>query len=145
MLLKLEELSIEQKIGMVLCARRFEEDDVDFIIQLIKNHALGCVQLPAEKKEIVKKVLEAADYPILVVNDAEKGFPVSDLPKIPLMSLAACDDRRYYEAFAKGIVRDAKNNGFNGTWGPVIDILSVDGPYKVYRMLSDKPHIHNDC
>ena len=44
MLLKLEELSLEQKLGMVLCARRFQENDVDYIIERVKNHALGCIQ-----------------------------------------------------------------------------------------------------
>ena len=38
-------MTLEQKIGMVLCARRFREDDIEFIKELIKNHALGSVQL----------------------------------------------------------------------------------------------------
>ena len=139
MLLKLEDMTVEQKIGFVLCARRFEEDDIDFTLELIKNKALGCVQAPAEKPELVKKLLDAADYPILVINDTERGFPTSDLPKIPLMSLAACDKKEYYTAFAKGIVRDAKKSGFNGTWGPVIDVLRGDGPCRVYRNFSDNP------
>ena len=101
MLLRLEDMTVEQKIGFVLCARRFEEDDIDFTLELIKNKALGCVQAPAEKPELVKKLLDAADYPILVINDTERGFPTSDLPKIPLMSLAACDKKEYYTAFAK--------------------------------------------
>ena len=59
MLLRLEDMTVEQKIGFVLCARRFEEDDIDFTLELIKNKALGCVQAPAEKPELVKKLLDA--------------------------------------------------------------------------------------
>ena len=136
---KLEDMTIEQKLGMVFCARRFEPEDVEFIIELMKKQALGCVQLPVNRPEIAERILTQADYPILVITDAERGFPISDLPKIPLMSIAACDNIQYYQAFAKGVVDDAKRAGFNGNWGPVIDILRCDGPCKVSRHFSDNP------
>lgn len=139
MKLKLEELSVRQKLGMVFCARRFGEEDIAFTIKMIKEHALGCIQLPAHQKDVIERILKEADYPILVFNDTEQGFPTTDLPKSTPMNLAACGKRAYVEAFAKGIVRDAKNAGYNGTWGPVVDILDEDGPCKVYRCFSDKP------
>lgn len=139
MQLNIENMTIEQKLGMVFCARKFSEEDIEFIIELIKKHALGCVQLPANYPGIVERILKEADYPILVFNDAEDGFPTTDLPKIPLMSLAACNKKEYYQAFAKGVVRDAKAAGFNGNWGPVIDVLRCDGPCKVSRHFSDSP------
>lgn len=144
-MLKIEDMTVEQKIGMVFCARKFGEEDIEFIIELIKNHALGCIQFPAGCDDIIHRILSAADYPILVFNDTEMGFPVSDLPKIPLMSLSACNNNEYYRAFAKGIVRDAKKNGFNGTWGPVIDILLRDGPNSVHRRFSDDPQKVAQC
>ena len=140
--LKLNELTTEQKLGMVFCARKFgtaNDEDIEFTIELIKNHSLGCVQLPAHKKDVVKRVLEAADYPILVFNDVEQGFPTSKLPPIPLMSLSACGKEEYYRAFARAVAKDAKEAGFNGTWGPVLDILKDDGPFRVYRHFSDDP------
>ena len=137
MFLKLEELSTEQKIGMLLCARRFWNEDVDFIIELIKNHSLGSVQFPAWKTEIVKKIKEAADYPIIIVGDVESGHPNSALPKIPMIALAAAGKKEYFRAFAKGVVRDAMNDNFNGAWGPVIDIVHQDSPCMVYRCFSD--------
>lgn len=139
MKLQLENMTTEQKLGMVLCVRRFWDEDMEFILELVKKRAVGCIQLHASQKEKNKKILEAADYPILVFNDTESGFPGTDLPQIPLMSLAASDKDEYYEAFAKGIVRDAKAQGFNGTWGPVIDVLSGDGPCKVHRTFSNDP------
>lgn len=139
MFLNLESMTIEQKIGMVLCARRFRQDDVEFIKELIKKRALGCIQLPARFPDIVEDILSVADYPIIVINDTETGFPTTKLPPIPLISLAATNKKEYYEAYAKAIVRDAKNAGFNGSWGPVIDILHGDGPCSVHRKFSDDP------
>jgi len=135
----INKMTLEQKIGMVLCARRFHPEDVVFIKKLIKNRALGCIQFHAKDKEIIEDVMSVADYPIIVVNDTESGFPGSDLPQIPLISLAACGKKEYYEAYAKGIVRDAKKAGFNATWGPVIDILHMDEPCSVHRKFSDIP------
>ena len=92
--LKLEEMTVEQKIGMVMCARRFwNEGDTDFILELVKKRALGCMQAPTWNTEFVKKVKETADYPIIIVNDAERGYPNSDRPKIPLISLSATGNK----------------------------------------------------
>lgn len=137
MKLKLEELTLEQKIGMVLCARRYEEKDVEFILELIRKRALGCVQLSPEKKELVDRVRAVADYPIIIVEDTETGFPGSSLPKVSLNALAACNDPKYCRAYAKGVVRDAKAAGYNGTWGPIIDILECNAPATVSRVFSD--------
>lgn len=140
MKLRLEDMTLEQKLGMVFCARKFEtvdDDDMAFTLEMIKKHALGCVQLPAHNKAVCEKVLAAVDYPILVFNDTEMGFPTSPLPKVPLVSLAACGKREYFEAYAKAIVSEAKSAGFNGTWGPVIDILQ--GVIWVYRKLGNTP------
>ncbi len=139
--LKMENLSVEQKIGMVLCARRFQEEDLKFILELVKNHALGSFQPNASQPEVIKRILEVADYPILVVNDAENGFPTSKLPKIPLIALSAARKPEYLRAFAKAIVNDAKKAHFNGTWGPVIDILESGSDEALHRMFSDQPQV----
>ena len=137
---KIAEMTTEQKLGMLYCARRFEEEDMEFIIEMVKKRALGCVQAYPQRPEILKRILDAADYPILIICDTERGFPTSELPKTPLISLAACNKKEYYRSFAKGIVRDAKAAGYNGTWGPVIDVLLCDGPGKVSRYFSDNPY-----
>ena len=120
--LQIEELSTEQKIGMLLCARSFRtEDDLEFTVELIRNHALGCVQVPFAKPEIMARVQEAADYPILIITDMEMGFPTSELPAVPPMTLAACNNPDYIRSFARAVVADAKKAGFNGTWNPNLD------------------------
>lgn len=140
--LKLEELSAEQKIGMLFCARRCnKEDELEYTLEMIRNHSLGSVQVPINDKapKIIKAIKDAADYPILIINDMECGYPRSNLPSIPAMTLAACDDPKYYRAFAKAIVAGAKADGYNGTWGPIVDLLGGDGPCRVSRVFGDTP------
>lgn len=142
MRLKLEELSVEQKLGMLLCARRcYVPEDLEVTLELIRNHAVGCVQVPTNEKTpaIMKAIREAADYPLLLIADMEQGYPRADLPKLPAMSLAACDNVEYYRAFARGIVATAKADGFTGTWCPVLDVLRRDGPCRVSRHFGDTP------
>lgn len=63
----------------------------------------------------------------------ERGYPLCDLPKVTALSLAACATDEHYEAFAKGIVKYAKAEGFNGIWGPIVDILRENVPAGVSR------------
>ena len=144
MLLDINELTTDQKLGMLICARNFRDEDVEFIVKMIKNHSMGCIQPFAHETEKIEKMLSAADYPILVFNDTETGFPTAKLPIIPLMSLAACGKKEYYRAYAKWISQDAREAGYNGTWGPVVDIVHNfsnigDIPNGVHRKLSNNP------
>ena len=140
--LKVEDLTTEQKLGMLLCGRRWDtQEDIDFTLELIKNHALGSVQIPINKNapELIKKIKEVADYPIIIVNDMERGYPLSDVPKMSALTLAACATEEHYKAFAKSIVAFAKADGFNGTWGPNVDILHFNTPAGVMRSYADNP------
>lgn len=142
--LRFEDLSVEQKIGMLYCARPLnyadcEKDNLEFTLELIRRHALGCVQVLPADRESMRRIREAADYPLLIICDTERGFPTSKLPPISLMALSACDRPEYFRVFAKGVATEAKAAGYNGTWGPVIDVLSNDGPCKVRRRFSDDP------
>jgi len=141
MLLRLEEMTTEQKLGMVFCARRFEEEDMEFITELLKKRALGCMQLPYMKPDIIKRLLDAADYPVLTFCDTEQGFTPANLPRASLMSLSACGNPEYIKSFAKGIAVHAKAAGFSGTWGPVIDLQIFDSPCKAGRCFSDNPKV----
>ena len=138
-LLKLEEMTTEQKLGMTYCARPNTPEDYEFVFELIKKRALGCVQVSPTRPDRVQQIKELADYPILIICDCETGFPTSDIPKIPLAALSACNNEEYYRVFAKGVVTEAKKIGFNGTWSPVVDVLVCNGANRVHRHLSDDP------
>ncbi len=136
---KLEEMTVEQKLGMTYCARPLKESDIGFTLELIKKRLIGSVQVPPSKPHLMKMIHEIADYPIIIVCDTETGYPKSEKQQIPLMTLSACNKKEYYEVFAKAIVSDARGAGYNATWGPVIDILTSNGPARTYRMFSDDP------
>ena len=141
-MLSLEQMTPEQKLGRVLCARRFAtQDDIDFTVELIKNQACGAVQLPFNEKtaERVRLFREAADYPLLIVNDMERGYPPSALPKVPMVTLAATHNPAYTQAFAAAIASEAQAAGYNGCWSPMVDILAVNGPVSVDRKAGDSP------
>ena len=137
-----EQLTVEQKLGRVLCARVVElGDNLDFTLEMIKQQAVGCVQVTinGKAKETIARLREAADYPLLIINDMERGYPLSGLPSVPLLSLAACSDPTYARVFAAGVAKHAMADGYNGCWGPVLDILYQDGPCRVARTASDTP------
>ena len=139
MKLKLENLTTEQKLGMLYCARPFNDESLEYTLKLIRNHALGSVQVRPNRKEFIKKIREAADYPILIICDTETGFPGSEKQPISRMALSACDRPEFYEVFAKAVATEARAAGYNGTWNPVVDVLKCDGPCKVHRHSSDDP------
>ena len=89
----LEEMSLEQKVSFVLCLRRLRnEDDINYILDLVKHHAVGSIQIPPNRPDIVERVRAVADYPIIIVCDMEQGFPTSPRPKVQELALAAAGD-----------------------------------------------------
>ncbi len=138
----LEQMTPEEKLGRVLCARRFEtQEDIDFTLDLVRRGACGALQIKFNDKtrELIETFRAAADYPILIINDMECGFPLSALPEIPMVTLAACGNPDYTRTFAAAIAREAKEMGFSGCWSPIVDILAVDGPCSVARKAGDTP------
>ena len=131
-------MTLEQKLNFVLCMRRYRhEEDISYIVDLVKKRYVGTIQIPVNRPDIVKRVREAADYPIIIINDMEQGFPTSDKPKVQEIALAATGDFKYIRSFTKGIVADALAAGYNGVWSPVVDVLHGDLPCMVYRCFSD--------
>ncbi len=140
-MLTLEQMTPEQKLGRVLCCRRFnEQDDIDFTLELVKNNACGAIQMTFNEERrpgLVKLFREAADYPVIMVNDMELGYPTSKLPKLPLSTLAAANNPEYAKLFGAALAKEAKEAGFNGIWGPIIDIRYENGPCSFSRLAGD--------
>ena len=71
--LDIKSLTLEQKLGMVICAHlQLGEEEIQNSIQMVKEHRLGAVWLQHDEKnasEVIARVLEAADYPLLVFTD----------------------------------------------------------------------------
>ena len=77
--LKFEDLSLEQKFGMstILYIWSANPEQVDYLEQRIRDHALGglwVVPREGQNDATLKRLKDAADYPLLIFTDAESGF-----------------------------------------------------------------------
>lgn len=129
-MLTLEQMTPEQKLGRVICMRGLhKQDNVEFALELLKNNACGPFQVStyAANKwpDLIKTIREVAPYPVVIVEDMELGYPKSKLPKIPLGTLSASNNPEYSKIFAAALAKEAKEAGYNGIWGPIIDIATT--------------------
>lgn len=134
-MLTLEQMTPEQKIGRVLCMRGMQfQDNVDFTMELLRNEACGPIQVTTvaleQTPDLIQRIRETATYPVLIVEDMELGYPKSKLPKIPLGTLAASNNLEYARLFGAALAKEAKQAGYNGIWGPIVDIAR-DGNARV--------------
>lgn len=118
-------LSAEQKLGLLICADlTYRIDDMDLALEMIRNHALGGVWIQPEREggmDRLRRVLEAADYPILIMCDAEQGFGDVRIPN--LIALTAAGKRREAAyAFGRRSAALLRRVGVNAICNPLIDI-----------------------
>lgn len=132
--LKLEDLTIEQKLGMVMHGLFTKddnwegfEDNLNYTIELIKKRSLGAVWVSPRFKEtqrIMKAVKEAADYPILIFTDAEAGLGDYQIGRHNNLGMTGSEDLAY--TFGKVTATVAKQMGYNIVCDPVLDIPQGD-------------------
>lgn len=134
--LKLEELSLKQKIGMTMvgCLTMYNEnhdnfdDETEYVLSLIKEHCLGAVFLDVRLKrrdEIMAKIKEAADYPILIITDAESGIEEFQIGKHNAIGVAGKKELAY--TFGKVVGVTARNLGYNVVEDPIMEIQRGPG------------------
>ncbi len=145
--LKFEELSVKQKIGMVTCGligtNHTDEGD-EFVLQLIKEHALGSVWVNPKAhhfEEIMAKVKAAADYPILIFTDAESGLGDYTIGKHNALGVTDSEELAYM--FGKITAINAVKMGYNVVCNPILDISLSEGiaGSNIRSMGSDKYRI----
>lgn len=127
--LKLEELTTRQKLGMtftafVNCDERTDEEDA-FIIELIKNHSLGAVWIrpDGDAKAVMSMIKEVADYPILIMTDAETGIGQYRIGNHN--SIGCTGSTKHAYAFGKVTGVSARKMGYNLVCCPVVDMSSA--------------------
>lgn len=144
--LQLSELTMEQKIGMMLCATLpfHGEEDVEFALQLIRERKLGGVYIGltfGQRKKTVQRVLEAADYPILVMCDAERGYPGYFIPQTISLS-AAGENEEYAYSFGRVTATLCRQDGYNIMNSPNVDFCGSNFPCgTTSRILSPKTDV----
>lgn len=140
--LKFEELSLKQKLGMVMagivrpirCEDKYEtfEENFEFVLELIRNHSLGAVWVPPSTitgvagmfpphPDVLDRIREAADYPILIFTDAESGFGEHTIGRHNPIGSAGREDLAY--TFGKVTAISARKMGYNVVCDPVVDMV----------------------
>ncbi len=125
--LRLEELNTRQKLGMVMTAYVPKKpEQLEYVLDLIKNHSLGAVWVQPPRDdlaEVMAKIKEAADYPILIICDAESGIGDYMVGKHNSIGCTGREDLAYI--FGKATAVAARKMGFNVLCNPILDM--VDG------------------
>ena len=123
--LKLEELTTRQKLGMTMTALMTgtDEENVEYVLGLIRDHALGAVWInwpAAERNALLAKVKETADYPILIMCDAEGGMSNLRIGKHNAIGCSGRPELAYI--FGKVIGVTARELGYNAVCDPILDL-----------------------
>lgn len=125
--IKFEELSVDQKLGMSMIAfcPGEERSNIEYVEQLIKNHSLGGVWITPRdgaNKHIMKRLKEAADYPLLFFTDAENGWGDYKIGRQNAVGMTGSEDAAY--VFGKLTALGARRDGYNVVCNPVLDMVN---------------------
>jgi beta-N-acetylhexosaminidase len=123
--LDINQLTLEQKVGQMLLARWYrDEDDRAAVLEMIGNRSLGGIHIPARTDPAFRReVLEAADYPILIADNMESGYEGSGRLRFPCpMAIGATDREEYAYQFGRLSAIEARSDGCNVAFGPIVDI-----------------------
>lgn len=129
--LKLEELSVEQKLGLATVSftfdstRQLDSENVDYLESLIKNHSLGGIWVNPKNRQndaAIKRLKEAADYPLLVFTDAEAGIGEYTTGRHNVIGITDSEELAY--TFGKVVAATAAARGYNIICNPVLDMTS---------------------
>ena len=124
-----EELTLEQKLGMVLCTNLTAEptdEGIERILQMIREHRLGAVYVGTKRREEFLKLLQkTADYPIIIATGSEVGVGPHVYPCVRALGASGYDEEAAY-TFGKILGHDARAIGINTLNSPVVDISNVN-------------------
>lgn len=144
----LEQLTIEELCGQVLCFDTSVIKDDDVIIEMIKANKPGALYVCGKTKEQIKLYTAVANsvckFPILIVTDVEngpmsagiEGLDVADLPQP--MAWGAADDENLVERAGEATGQICRKQGIHIALSPVVDInINKDNPLVNIRAVSD--------
>ena len=131
--LKFEDLTVEQKLGMVMCGRvnncwddSVTEANIEYALQMIKEHKLGAIWVTTNYKleETMARIKAVADYPILICTDAESGFGYGGGEVVGQHNaIGTCNTVESAYAFGKVTAVRARKAGYNVVCNPVLDMV----------------------
>jgi len=131
--LVLSQLTTEQKLGMTMTAHIYRLDteaaseaNLEYALNMIRNHALGAIWVDSNYRleEVMGRIREAADYPILIFTDAESGFGSNMIGRHN--ALACTDSEELAYIFGKVTAINARKAGYNVVCNPVLDMCRTN-------------------
>ena len=142
--LKLEELTLEQKIGQLIIVRGFlDDEDRKFIMEMTAKKAVGGFQLPYTEggEKLIEEINRTAGYPVLICANMEYGFAGTQLKFPAQMAISAANDEELAYKTAQVTAIESKKYGFNMIWGPVVDLCARGKLCKNTRTFGDDPQL----
>ena len=156
--LKIEELTVRQKLGMTFTAHIGKAAHIEPVIELIKERSVGSVWvIPTMegRDEAIRRIKEAADYPILIMCDAESGIGEYKIGRHNSIGCTGSEELAYL--FGKVTAITAKNMGYNVICDPVLDMVRGNcvcggtvrslgkNKYEVARLAKAEARGFHDC
>lgn len=127
--LRPEKLTPRQKLGLVMTAHIYEglnrEENTAYALEMIRNHALGAIWIGpglSHFPETMAAIKEAADYPILIISDAESGMPPYTIGRHNALGCTGSPELAY--TFGKVTAVTARKMGYNVICNPVLDMVN---------------------
>ena len=121
-----EELTLDQKLGMLLCANIVAEKDPENLMKMIRERKIGAVYFGrAKREEHAAMVNAAADYPILTVSSGEQGGPRYPFPSIRALGATGYSEELAY-TWGKIMGYELRLTGMNTLNTFVVDLSSVN-------------------
>lgn len=131
-MLKIEDLTLEQKLGMLdalFLSPAYSDKEKEYAFDLIRRRSLGAIWIQQSTPgafELVKKVREIADYPILIITDAESGMCEYKIGNVNAIGCTGNESMAY--AFGKALAVTARSIGYSVVCSPVIDSRKNGSP-----------------
>ena len=101
-----------------------EEKQISDCVELVKKHSLGGVYIPsysANRDKFIARIKEAADYPILIMCDAEDGIDDCKIGSQNALGMTGNEELAYY--FGKVLSVKARKLGYNVIGSPIVDLV----------------------
>ena len=126
--LRFENLTLDQKIGMTLMGAGGSPGFQQFAYALekIQKRELGTVWVindqydaPEHFRDHIRQIHENADYPVLVIMDAEHGYGPFKIGR--QIALGYVDDVDLTYRFARAVGAKAREDGYTGICSPILD------------------------
>ncbi len=127
----LEELSFEQKLGIITCGYLYAngpKEDREFTLALIRQRKLGAVWINPEdskRDELIAEVKAAADYPISIYCDIEVGYGDYTIPQVISLGATGSDLELAY-SFGKVTGIQARKMGYTHACNVLMDMARGD-------------------